>query len=89
MYVFLQECAMPGTGRMFWRGFVALWIFSAAVSALATPDENSSQPYRWLFTFSHLLAANLDKIEGIGSFMQGTNPTAARRINPGNGAQKD
>ena len=42
-------------------GMAALWIFSAGVSALATPSAQSSPSYQWLFRFLHLLAANLDR----------------------------
>ena len=45
----------------FFSGLTALWIFSAAVSALSAPDAKSGKVYQWLFRFSHLLAANLDR----------------------------
>lgn len=45
----------------FVSGALGLWVFSAAVCALSTPDANSSKAYQWLYKFSHLLAANLDR----------------------------
>ncbi len=47
--------------HLFWKGLCTLWVFSAAVSALSPPDEKSGPAYRWLYRFSHLLAANLDR----------------------------
>ena len=80
MYVSLGEWATPGAGHMFWKGLVALWLFSAAVSALNPPDEDSSQGYRWLFTFSHILAANLDKVATVGSFAPVPSSSADHRV---------
>ena len=40
---------------------VALWVFSAAVSAMSVPTISSSQDYQWFYRFAHLLAANLDR----------------------------
>ncbi len=42
-------------------GFIVLWLFSAAVSALKPPDERSREAYTWLYRFLHFLAANLDR----------------------------
>lgn len=47
--------------RSFMSGLTVLWVFSAAVSAMNSPDANSSKGYRWLYRFTHLLAANLDR----------------------------
>ena len=47
--------------HLFWKGLFSLWVFSAAVSALSPPEETSGSGYRWLYRFSHLLAANLDR----------------------------
>ena len=58
----LEVVAAPDGDEMFWKGLGALWVFSAAVSALSPPNERSSPAYRWLFTFGHLLAANLDRV---------------------------
>ncbi len=49
-------------GHLFWKGILCLWIFSAAVSALSPPGETSGPAYQWLYRFSHLLAANLDRV---------------------------
>lgn len=38
-------------------------VFSAAISALPTPDATSGKGYRWLYAFAHGLALNLDKIK--------------------------
>jgi len=45
----------------FWTGAGALWIFSAAVSAMDAPGKGDSRFYGWLYRFTHLLAANLDR----------------------------
>lgn len=42
----------------FWSGIIAYWVFSAAVSAMPTPN-GSSQGYEWLFKFLHTIAGNL------------------------------
>ncbi len=62
------EVASSEAGQKFWRGLAALWVFSAAISALSPPDQRSGRAYRWLFTFAHLLAANLDRISVFGSY---------------------
>ena len=57
-------CAViDGAGRphVFWEGLATLWVFSAAVSAMSLPNSKSSSGYQWLFRFTHLLAANLDR----------------------------
>lgn len=46
----------------FWTGAGALWIFSAAVSAMDAPQPKDGGFYRWLYRFTHLLAANLDRV---------------------------
>ncbi|TCK71975.1 hypothetical protein [Acidipila rosea] len=53
-----------GSTHNFWVGAAALWVFSAAVSAMNAPNMQSSQFYGWLYRFTHLLAANLDKFFG-------------------------
>jgi hypothetical protein len=45
----------------FWTGALALWLFSAAVSAMDEPHDSDSRFYGWLYRFTHLLAANLDR----------------------------
>lgn len=47
--------------QSFWTGAGALWIFSAAVSAMDPPRNQDSRFYGWLYRFTHLLAANLDR----------------------------
>jgi len=47
--------------QSFWTGAVALWLFSAAVSAMDKPNNSDSRFYGWLYRFTHLLAANLDR----------------------------
>ncbi|HZU09051.1 MAG TPA: hypothetical protein VFA02_04055 [Pseudacidobacterium sp.] len=50
--------------QFFWIGVGVLWIFSAAVSAMDAPRADDSRFYRWLYRFTHLLAANLDRAFG-------------------------
>jgi hypothetical protein len=50
--------------RPFWIGVGMLWLFSAAVSAMESPQSNDSRFYGWLYRFTHLLAANLDRALG-------------------------
>lgn len=47
--------------QSFWTGAGALWVFSAAVSAMDPPRIGASSFYGWLYRFTHLLAANLDR----------------------------
>lgn len=47
--------------QSFWTGAGALWVFSAAVSAMDPPNTGDSRFYGWLYRFTHLLAANLDR----------------------------
>ena len=61
MGMFLCDLMAPGGPHFFWWGLATLWVFSAAVSALNAPDSNSSPGYQWLYRFTHLLAANLDR----------------------------
>lgn len=39
------------------------WLFMAVVSKLPPPTEKSPRAYRWFYAGSHLISANLDKIE--------------------------
>jgi hypothetical protein len=50
-----------GAPHFYWSGLASLWIFSAAVSAMTQPGDKSSVAYQWLYRFTHLLAANLDR----------------------------
>jgi hypothetical protein len=52
------------TVQSFWTGAGVLWIFSAAVSAMDPPETRDSRFYGWLYRFTHLLAANLDRALG-------------------------
>ena len=47
-------------------GALGLWVFSAAVCAMSAPDGKSGRAYQWLYRFSHLLAANLDRAGVVG-----------------------
>ncbi len=49
------------TAQSFWTGAGVLWVFSAAVSAMDPPNTGGSSFYGWLYRFTHLLAANLDR----------------------------
>jgi hypothetical protein len=60
MHALLSEMRGSGAGS-FVSGALGLWVFSAAVCAMSTPDDKSSKAYQWLYRFSHLLAANLDR----------------------------
>jgi hypothetical protein len=62
-----------GSMPSFWTGAGALWLFSAAVSAMDQPSSKDSRFYGWLYRFTHLLAANLDRALGAASVSQ--NPT--------------
>jgi hypothetical protein len=42
----------------------ACWIFSAAIQAMPEPTTASSQFYRWMYGFTHLLGANLKQVNG-------------------------
>ena len=61
MSTMICDLLAPGAPHLFLRGLATLWVFSAAVSALSAPDGNSSSGYQWLYRFTHLLAANLDR----------------------------
>lgn len=50
-----------GAPHFYWSGLASLWVFSAAVSAMTQPGEKSSIGYQWVYRFTHLLAANLDR----------------------------
>ncbi len=59
---FLHASLWPtGTPYSFWTGAGVLWVFSAAVSAMDPPKTGASRFYGWLYRFTHLLAANLDR----------------------------
>lgn len=55
-----------GAAQSFWTGAGALWVFSAAVSAMEPPKNGDGRFYGWLYRFTHLLAANLDRALGPG-----------------------
>jgi hypothetical protein len=59
-----------GWPHLYWRGLATLWIFSAAVSAMQMPDKCSSPAYQWVYRFTHLLAANLDRAGLLGEAQQ-------------------
>lgn len=44
-----------------WKLLGGYWLFSAAVGAMKTPKENSSEWYQFLFRFSHALSGNLNR----------------------------
>jgi hypothetical protein len=55
----------PGSAaQSFWTGAGALWVFSAAISAMNPPASGNAGFYGWLYRFTHLLAANLDRALG-------------------------
>lgn len=59
MMSFMYSC---DSAQSFWTGAGALWVFSAAVSAMDPPKNSDSNFYGWLYRFTHLLAANLDRV---------------------------
>lgn len=58
--------------QFFWIGAGALWLFSAAVSAMDAPRAEDGRFYGWLYRFTHLLAANLDRAFGAATNQQNT-----------------
>lgn len=40
----------------------SFWVFSAAVSALPMPQDNSSPFYKWVFAFGHTLAGSVARV---------------------------
>jgi hypothetical protein len=66
MMSFSHSLFLP-TAQSFWTGAGALWVFSAAVSAMDSPKTGDSRFYGWLYQFTHLLAANLDRALGPAS----------------------
>jgi hypothetical protein len=61
MMSFLHAGRWTDSAQSFWTGAGALWVFSAAVSAMDPPKTGDGSFYRWLYRFTHLLAANLDR----------------------------
>ena len=60
---FIHAALWPSDlAQSFWTGAGALWVFSAAVSAMDPPKSGDSSFYGWLYRFTHLLAANLDRV---------------------------
>ena len=59
----LENLLRGGGAGSFLTGALGLWVFSAAVCAMSTPNGNSSAAYQWLYQFLHLLAANLDRLD--------------------------
>jgi hypothetical protein len=62
MHALLSGIRSGGGAGSFVSGALGLWVFSAAVCAMSTPDDKSSKGYQWLYRFSHLVAANLDRV---------------------------
>lgn len=44
-----------------WKCLISYYVFSAAVGALPTPNQNGSQFYEFIFRFGHILAGNLTR----------------------------
>ena len=61
------EAMARSESHSFASGIAALWVFSAAVSAMSVPTGDSGPGYQWLFRFAHLLAANLDRAGVLGN----------------------
>lgn len=43
-------------------GAAGLWLFSAAVSGMQAPKDNSGAGYVWLYNTLHILSSNLNKL---------------------------
>jgi hypothetical protein len=67
MHALLSGLQGLGGASPFVSGALGLWVFSAAVCAMSAPDGKSGKAYQWLYRFSHLLAANLDRVDVIGN----------------------
>jgi hypothetical protein len=75
MMNFLRTAFWSGVpAQSFWTGAGALWIFSAAVSAMDRPSSKDGRFYGWLYRFTHLLAANLDRALGSAPLPQSPSP---------------
>jgi hypothetical protein len=61
---------LTNSPQSFWIGAGALWLFSAAVSAMDIPRPEDGRFYGWLYRFTHFLAANLDRAFGVISNQQ-------------------
>lgn len=44
-----------------WKVLITYWVFSAAVGALPTPEENSAKWYVFLFRFGHGISGNISR----------------------------
>ena len=47
----------------------AFWILSAAIGSLQMPDATSGKFYKWFFSFSNAIAANVSRV--VASFQKG------------------
>lgn len=45
----------------FWVMIMGYWLFSNAISAMPSPDANSSKGYSWFFKMANGFAANLSR----------------------------
>lgn len=61
--------------QSFLLGVSALWMFSAAVSALDAPDAQSGHFYRWLYKFAKMIAGDLAS-SVLGKYMPGVSVTS-------------
>jgi hypothetical protein len=46
---------------LIWKVLICYWVFSAAVGALPTPEQNSGKWYIFIFRFGHALGGNLSR----------------------------
>jgi hypothetical protein len=44
-----------------WKVLISYWIFSAAVGALPTPEQDSTKVYIFVFRFAHILGGNVSR----------------------------
>lgn len=61
--------------QSFLLGVGALWVFSAAVSALDSPDATSGHFYRWFYKFAKMIAGDLAS-SALGKYLPGVSAVA-------------
>ena len=65
--------------QSFLLGVGALWVFSAAVSALDSPDAQSGRFYRWFFKFSKMIAGDLAS-SALGKYLPGVSVANVTKV---------
>jgi hypothetical protein len=57
----LNELTSLLANPLIWKVLGAYWVFSAAIGAMPTPQQDSSRVYVWAFRFGHGLSGNLNR----------------------------